>query len=582
MHYFVMAHDERDFEADGARWDHWDSYRIASDFKSSDIRRTVQISSKISFAANALVQIMQKSAEKGLIFCKNLVPLNNPDTTMNSSSIDDISNPTTLIPLSPLDLLFVSRLSGFTIGYVLQQGAFSPSSLEAAAIRVLNGWRLLAGWVEFTKNGSYIRVPLGNINLKDRLRFTLETLNVSLDVPDTTHGSAVFPRPSIEFFRDSSVPSNLPAYAETKWPLVSIRITEMTNCFCVGISVPHGVFDIFGFGQIMRGLNAELNGKEWTPPPLFTSNIMKDAFEEGLPSDVSSKEDTSVSTTPSTGPKLDHFPSKSDLVSAATQAFAHFKNTLVPLTSIELIKMFLHSAYERFYHGVETQTVFIDPRTLENMVREVKDEVQASGKGRWVSTNDVLMAWMLKIAHQDEHDNSHKVSAFLTISIRPVLREQLGNPLFDVYTHNSATLAGLPLLTKTEICSMSIADVAYLSRLTIDSVRKDTIFVRSLFPWTNSANQDVVNGKGGLRGVARRSNQSFWSFTSHSIADLEGINFGSDIAALWFWPLPNSFLAPDNGVVFNKFKGGYLVEAVGMRKSRWSKVVKEVERMNSI
>ncbi|KAF5329008.1 hypothetical protein D9758_018873 [Tetrapyrgos nigripes] len=316
---------------------------------------------------------------------------------MNGSSIDDTSNQTTLIPLSPLDSLFITRLSGFTIGYVLQQGAFSPSSLEVAAIRMLNRWRLLAGWVEFTKNGSYIRVPLGNIDLKDRLRFTLETLNVSLDVPDTTHGSAVFPRPPVEFFRDSSVPSNLPTYAETKWPLVSIRVTEMTNCFCVGITVPHGVFDIFGFGQILRGLDAELNGKEWTPPPLFTSNIMKDAFEEGLPSNVSSQEDTSVSTTPSTGPKLDHLPSKSDLVSAAIQAFAHYKDTFIPLTLIAVIKMFLHSAYERFYHGMETRTVFIDQKVLDNMVREVKDEVQASGKGRWVSTNDVITAWMLKV-----------------------------------------------------------------------------------------------------------------------------------------------------------------------------------------
>ncbi|KAG5633339.1 hypothetical protein DXG03_007546, partial [Asterophora parasitica] len=168
------------------------------------------------------------------------------------------------------------------MGYVTK--SVDNATLEAAGKRVVDKWRLLAGRLERNPSTSMwcIRVPLDG-EVANRLKFTTSKLAVTLDAPiiplDST-SSEILVRPALKYFRHSSTPSSLSAFASSNAPIVSIHVTELSNCACVGISVPHGVFDAFGLGQIIWGLDAELNGKAWTPPPSSETNIMQETLQE--------------------------------------------------------------------------------------------------------------------------------------------------------------------------------------------------------------------------------------------------------------------------------------------------------------
>ncbi|KAK7462366.1 hypothetical protein VKT23_007967 [Stygiomarasmius scandens] len=455
------------------------------------------------------------------------------------------ANESILYPLSPLDHSGVHQTS-ITVGYVLKPGPLDISSLHNAAIRLVKRWRLLAGHLEWQPADSTwaIHVPLGEISTSDRdlVKFTTDKLpdvplNVTLTLSPDSSSACVIPRPAVKFFRHSSIPYSLSSLAKQRWPILAIHITELQDCICVGVSVPHGVFDIFGCGQIIHGLDAELKGKPWSPPEIPEKNIMKEALFDLVNTAPESPE--SVKT-----------------------ALSDFQRDMVPTSLGNYVRLGAWTAYELFWQKLETKAVFIGKRMLDDLVNKVKAEVRDMGKG-WVSTGDVIVAWFIKTAHYGETDRN-TVNVHMAFSLRQLLTEC--DSKIENYPHNSQIGCSYPTLSKENIANLSLAELAIISRQSIDSAR-NVPFTQSLMRHLDSV--------GGTLIPERRQGQDSWIISNQVIGRVDDIDFGLEMQSVWFWCLP---ALPDHTVVVNQFNGGYVLLA-GLRQSRWVAIEEEIERI---
>jgi len=121
-----------------------------------------------------------------------------------------------------------------------------------------------------------------------------------------------------------------------------------------------------------------------------------------------------------------------------------------------------------------------------------------------------------------------------------------------------------PVLSKEEIATKSIAELALMNRQSIDAVR-NIPFIQAYNHWVATI--------GGNGIPTRRRGADSWIFSNQVIGHLDEIDFGSEMTAFWHWNAP---IIPDHSVILNKFKGGYIVEA-GIRRSRWEAIAEEVK-----
>lgn len=182
-----------------------------------------------------------------------------------------------LVPLSSIDQAGVES-SASVFSYVVA-GPIDVEALRAAALRVVDKWRLLAGTVEWANKTYNIRVPLGTIS-DDRLRFTTMSPGTPLGIvfPELSDSSAVtVERPPTTLFRHKDTPNSLSAHAKSAHPIVSIHVVSYTDytcgCLCrlafvvidefregIGLNVCHGIMDATGQSMIVRFIDAELHG----------------------------------------------------------------------------------------------------------------------------------------------------------------------------------------------------------------------------------------------------------------------------------------------------------------------------------
>ncbi|KAG6910702.1 hypothetical protein DXG01_008746 [Tephrocybe rancida] len=448
---------------------------------------------------------------------------------------------TLLAPLSALDQNGV-KTSTATLGYVLKSA--DSGEIEAAAKRVVDKWRLLAGRLEWSKGLSSwcIRIPLEG-DVSHRLKFTTSKLDVPLDTPITIlneSSAEIFDRPALKFFRHSSTSCSLSTLSSSNAPIVSIHVTELSNCTCVGITVPHGVFDAFGLGEIVRSLDAEMKHKPWIAPVASETNIMREALAE--------------------------LAAASPLYAKEPAGLADVRREFAQTNVKNVVTFAVRNAYEYIWKKTHFKGVFLGQAVVKEMVQKVKDEVRKSGAG-WVSTGDVLLAWFLKAAYAKETDKN--LSS--VISLRSTLADK--DPAFENYTlygatDNSLMPGCMPSLTKAELAAKPLAELALLHRQTIDTAR-NVPFVQAYNHWMATV--------GGNGIPTRRLGADSWIFSNQTVGHFDEFDFGSEMFAFWVWNTP---LTPDHSVALNKFKGGYLIEAV-IRTSRWDALAEDVESMKA-
>ena len=121
-------------------------------------------------------------------------------------------------------------------------------------------------------------------------------------------------------------------------------------------------------GMIVKTLDAELNGKDWSPPAVDPVSIVATAYQEF-------KENPPQ---PSEG-------------------IANLRKNLSALGVGSGAMLGGTEVYERLWHGCQDGIVFMGENVLNKIVARVKKQVLDEGKG-WVSTADVLVAWILKVS----------------------------------------------------------------------------------------------------------------------------------------------------------------------------------------
>ncbi|KAG6810780.1 hypothetical protein H0H92_010347 [Tricholoma furcatifolium] len=424
---------------------------------------------------------------------------------------------TVLMPLSCLDRTWFDQ-SSITIGYVLK--SVDALKVEAAARRLVEKWRLLAGHLEWSKElcNWCIRVPLQG-DVSHRLKLTMTSLNKPLSSAPTDLGqdsADILVRPPLKHFRHSSTPRAAGAFASPKFmPILSIHISEFTNCTCLGLSVPHILFDAFGVGQVIRGLNAELNGTHWEVPPSFETNVLQQALDKLAASHPF----------PPEGPEL--------------EALSNVQRD-VKRTSVSTVLSFgLGLAYDYLWARAKMKAVFLGENVVSKLVQKVKNEVKESGAG-WVSTGDILVAWILKAASQaGDSTPVHAMSAFST---RAALEKE--NPAITRYIQ-----------------------LAIDYRRSIDAART----LSSL-----SAVHQLHISFRTKPMLSRKLGTASWTFSNQVIGHFDEIDFGHEMLALWHWNVP---IVPNYTFVLNKLNGGYMLQGT-LEPARWKDVADVVKEMN--
>ncbi|KAG5641965.1 hypothetical protein DXG03_003857 [Asterophora parasitica] len=259
---------------------------------------------------------------------------------------------------------------------------------------------------------------------------------------------------------------------------------------------------------------------------------------------------------------LQELSAAASLSSKEPAALADVQREFVGTNLKNIVSFGAGVAYEFLWKKAEGKAVYLGKNVVDDIVQKFKDEVKSSGTG-FVSTGDVLVAWFLKAAYLRETDKN-AVCVTTLVSIRSLLEEK--DLTFKNYTHNSIIHCSRPSLSKQEIASKSLAELAVMNRKAIDDVR-NIPFIQAYTHW--------VAKIGGNAVPTRRRGADSWLFSNQVIGHFDEIDFGSEMSAFWHWNEPS---VPDHSVTLNKFKGGYIIEA-GIRRSRWEAVAEEVERM---
>ncbi|KAK4705702.1 hypothetical protein P7C70_g505, partial [Phenoliferia sp. Uapishka_3] len=483
--------------------------------------------------------------------------------------------PLTDIDASGVDMIPLTTGSLFTTPVDVQ-------AVEDALSRVTTKWKLLAGRMEWdhavrslfpkiiifrsecsrcisTLQASRwtIRIPLDSTPPSyHRYTFTSTTslLPAPFAIPDLMPGSAqIIPMPPISHFRDSSTPSTVAGLAKSKAPLISVKVSTFVDCQVIGVTVPHGVFDAIGLGLILKAIDAELSGREWSIPEVTEKNTLASRIE-------------SLSLDQSGNSPLEALEmERRRLGTGSSKSYWDFGRLVFSLVK------------EKVWHGCEIKEIFIGNEVFAKIVKEVKEEVQRETGGReWVSTADILVAWTQKVIYGAEITSTNQLLTTTVWDIRSLLSttpsssESIpGNPHSTSllsYPHNALSLLLLPSIPVSSLHSTSLFTLALQSRRFLSSHRTLPSLSESL-TWASSTHPVP----------ARRSGTDSLNISNQVLAGLTGMTWGGEEAERGWWIWAGEGVM-DHCISWNKVHDGW-VGVGSMRRERWEAVERELERM---
>ncbi|KAI5477317.1 transcription factor Mbp1 [Pseudohyphozyma bogoriensis] len=342
-------------------------------------------------------------------------------------------------------------------------------------------------------------------------------------MPSFSPSSATyFTQPPRRYFVHLKTPLGNKSYSST--PLISIHATVFTDCICLGVTYPHGVFDGVGIGHVLKALGAELHGREWAVPELDEANIVTQLLDG---CDVS--------------------PDDSLVSKNYTRANVW-----------GLVTFLVSMAVQYVWHGVEPGGIHVGKEVVDRIVKKVKEEVRVESGGKeYVSTSDVMLAWALKAAYLDESVSSTPLKVAQSVSPRQV------DASFEQYPHNATLLADLPPLSLASLASTPLSTLALQSRVSI-------VRTRSLA----NAKLQLLSPTGAI--LPRREWGTEWfGFSSQVKGGYDQIEWGTETRCIVGYPLP---LNADHLLFVYELNGCYTF--VGdLKKSRWESMKSELKRL---
>ncbi|GAA5905607.1 hypothetical protein JCM6882_008727 [Rhodosporidiobolus microsporus] len=519
-----------------------------------------------------------------------------------------------LVHLTPQDTAVASL--GLTAAFVFalpHEGAAAVGEellkdIEGAVGRVVDKWRMLQGrMVKLEEPDIWaIEVPspassahAGAIFTSARIATAYPTAAGTPSLPLTPFSPsgtpAFLPTPNLSHFRHFSAPSTLSALATSSRPLLAAHATLFTDALALGLSLPHGAFDATGMGMVVDALNAELNGREWEAPswPSQESGGADNPLAAAVDGLLSAQD--AESPAPATGADL--LPVLPGWTAPAAASIARLMSSL---------------AAETFWHKSSAQWVFLPQEKVEALVRGVKKEVvELSGGKEWVSSGDVLTAWVLKAAHSSDASSTSSVAASAVLNYRPFLPIPLTSspsssttapPSFASYPHNAHLFYPLFLapVALSALSSSSLASLALAHRRTLERV-KQPAYIAAALAATERGRKALVPERDWPFGVREEERVHRWILTNQASTSIGRLSLSFPLPPLATdrpsaapeggarQPLPlvafyvlTSPAPPlglmDQSIAFQSVQGGVILAGT-MREARWEGVKRAVEAL---
>lgn len=126
--------------------------------------------------------------------------------------------------------------------------------------------------------------------------------------------------------------------------------------------------------QVVKALDAELTGKDWTPPPILEENILSERINE-IPSEIA------------------------QLPPHVGDASLRRLSNGSARSSWDVGLLVWRILVEKFWYRASSRQLFLGRDFVVRLVERVKEEVKAeTGGAEWVSTGDVLFAFAEKVS----------------------------------------------------------------------------------------------------------------------------------------------------------------------------------------
>ncbi|KAK4704357.1 hypothetical protein P7C70_g1853, partial [Phenoliferia sp. Uapishka_3] len=485
------------------------------------------------------------------------------------------------VPLSTFDMNNVDSI-GLWYGFVLDTNIFDAAPLNAAASRLVKKWRLLAGRIEPnqlevrshpasqllaltscprsqgpTEAPWSISVPTGSLSTE----FKTHSFNIThlpttpIDTPTPVLGPsdcALLPRPSLEYFSKAGTPIVPKDFVKVDPPpFLSIQVTVLSNATCVGVTLPHLVFDAFGAGMVVQALDAELNGRDWVVPAIQISNPITEAYER-------------------------HFHEGHAPEGPGT-AMERVRKTFISISVLRILPVIWRLFTDTTFRGATSQALYIGPEVVKQISERAKADAAAvsakeGGKTEYISTYDALLAFFLKASYLNEPTRTNALQLTMNVAFRQLLSSALplslsGNAsTLEQYPHNAYIQAVTPFIPIHSLSSHSVGSLALILRRTVLEARTIPSFV--------TMTEFYSDVKGGL--PIKATGADLYSTSGHVDSKVNEINFGVPILSCWFHLPP--FLPPGAFGV-NKHPNGGFVFLGCQRRCRWEAIQSEIERM---
>ncbi|KXN92861.1 hypothetical protein AN958_07058 [Leucoagaricus sp. SymC.cos] len=354
-----------------------------------------------------------------------------------------------LHPLNAFDVLF--ERTTFVTGWLVE-GTLDSRALAAALTRVTEKWRMLAGRLVSQKVGKqaewYLRVPLGP--LPPQTEYPTFSLTTTISEQPLTHYVPIpFTSPSPSFpsniFIHPSTPRQYSLWESTGHPITCWHLTYFPGGMvngpsrdytCIGFSRSHGLFDGGGAAMVMRALVAEMNGTEWTVPPLpleypnANVNPVKERVEEEV--------------------RMQEYQ----------RACNDYSNMAV-LGIKGALKLAAWHTREKWWRGAQRQIILLPKLALSSLVDNVRSEI-----GKWrqgaegITTGDVLVAWLLKTVYSQGTSPDTVVNCGNLASFRHLIPSP-GTSL-DLYPHNAFVPLPYPLFKVSDLQTIVLPELTYI------------------------------------------------------------------------------------------------------------------------
>ncbi|GAA6018532.1 hypothetical protein JCM10207_007208 [Rhodosporidiobolus poonsookiae] len=424
--------------------------------------------------------------------------------------------------------------------------------MSAAVTRVVQKWPLLAGKGVWLKEENILGIDVPSPDaLPDKL-FTLTQATVDspypVSEPLSARPSGFQGIPTRNHFQDLNVPLTLLGLAKKGMPLLALRFTFFTDAVAFGITMPHQIFDGTGAAVVVQAMNAELWNEPWTPPPVYEQNPMAAAIAALPP------------------PHPGELP-------------ADYETVLAPGGPAGIFKVLLRCLWEKYaWQGGEETYLFLRRAAVERLVRKVKEEVRAMTGGKeYVSTSDVLTAWIYKTT------DSHKGSSSATQEAQGVFasRKVLSTPDRDLeaYPFNAILPYYLfdPPVAFSEYPFISLAELAlrhrrsvirFRTKPVVAALERDVVSVPRIprrelpLPWPLSMSR--FNGQAATRETSSRC---LWNNLDCDFANLRLPDLAQHADSKGWRPLPlvmfHFFVlipfTPDHSLVMHQLDEGYII-----------------------